>query len=202
MIHKRIYLGIPMGSRRNRRVLVVCYWIVVVMILAGGAAVYLRAPGIFDSPWTPGAIGIVYAIVLMFLGGGAQIGPVGDFDGDLTPPLRWTPVEAVDRLLYRMRSTAGDRLLDHCFDERDHRLRDYAHYRSYRLLRSVPILASVFVVAYCGPLDAHPLYLARRYGFWGVMLVVLFSIAFWSLPQSIILWTEPDMETGPEAATR
>lgn len=193
MIHKRIYLGIPMGPRRNRRILVVCYWIAVVMILAGGAAAYLRAPEVFDSPWTAGAIGVVYAIVLMFLGGSAQIGPVNDFDGDPTPPPRWTPVEAVDRLLYRMRRTPGDRQLDTCFDERDQRVRDRAHYRSYHLLRSIPALASVYVIAYSAPLDAHPLYLARRYGFLGVVLVVLFSVAFWSLPQSIILWTEPDI---------
>lgn len=191
MIRKRVYLGIPMGPRRNRRILVVCYWIAVVMILAGGAAVYLRDPEIYGSTWMTIVVLLVYSLVPLLLGGDEGIGPIGDFAGDPPPP-RWTLLWAVDRLRSRRKRAPGDRLFDRCFDERDQRVRDRAHYLAYQILRPIPIAAACLFLTAPATLEAHSL--IRRYGLLLVLLVILFSIVFWTLPQSIILWTEPDME--------
>ena len=89
-----------------------------------------------------------------------------------------------------------------CSDEREVRRRDSAHEVAYRRLGMVVILT--FLVAYCKnaclPLLAE----------WGITfptaffdqliygLLIASFILFLTLPQAILLWTEPDMEPDME----
>ena len=69
-------------------------------------------------------------------------------------------------------------------DERELRVRNAAHYRAYGLLR---LLGSALVFAAVAD-HINELAAARE-----SLLLLFFLIIEW-LPQSILLWTEPDME--------
>jgi hypothetical protein len=73
------------------------------------------------------------------------------------------------------------------FDERDIRLRNAAHFEAYRIFRMiiVPIaivLAIVFDTVW------------TNYQRLGAPLLILLWLLVFNLPQSLILWFEPDME--------
>jgi hypothetical protein len=69
-------------------------------------------------------------------------------------------------------------------DEREVRVRNAAHYRAYAVLRWVGSLLVIAAVA-----DRVDEFAAARES----LLLLFFLIIQW-LPQSILLWTEPDME--------
>jgi hypothetical protein len=73
MIHKRMYFGISMSLRRNRRTLVVCYWISVIFLLTCATAVYLRDPFLLTQWWMLMILGGLFGTMLAFLGGGGQL---------------------------------------------------------------------------------------------------------------------------------
>jgi hypothetical protein len=78
-------------------------------------------------------------------------------------------------------------------DERELHQRDRAHYQAYRAISVVVLIA--WMVAYAGTkqhlMAAIPMTPAQM--FYGMMLLTLMLI--FTLPQCILLWTEPDMET-------
>jgi len=77
-------------------------------------------------------------------------------------------------------------------DERESSQRDHIHYVAYSIARTLMVFIFAF---YC------------LLGFWnqellrqaGPLLFFLLTIALWSLPQTMILWTEPDMVPEAEA---
>ena len=189
MINRRSYLGIPMARRRNRRWLVAGYWASVVAIL-GFASAAIHQTGFSISPknwWMPFLIGLLIGTSLVFLGGSAQIGPVADFDGDTTPPSRWILVEMVDTLIRRLTDNHSENRVDSAMDERDVRLRNAAHFEAYRLLRSalIPLgIAAVFVFQF----------VLKGYAFLSIPIYCLLILLIYNLPQTLILWWEPDIE--------
>jgi len=192
MINRRIYLGIPMSSRRNRRALVAGYWSVSVLLLICATILFFDDPRFLEHWWMAITIGLLVGLMLCFLGGGAQLGPVADFDGDPKPPPRWALIEAADRLIYRWKHGEAEQPLELNLDERDRRLRDHAHYRAYRILRMILQAAIIAGVLLFTRPDAWTL--LRRYNFVLVPFSFLLILLLWNLPQSIILWNEPDME--------
>ena len=72
-------------------------------------------------------------------------------------------------------------------DEREINLRDHFHFVAYSIARNMVLL--LFVL--CCFLDVLNQELLRQAS---PLLLFLLTITLWSLPQSIILWTEPDME--------
>lgn len=81
-------------------------------------------------------------------------------------------------------------------DERETHRRDHAHFLAYRSLSSV-IVAALFVTVYRGP---HTIIYASgphiRAIFDQIPSAVLIAALFlyMTLPQAILLWTEPEME--------
>jgi hypothetical protein len=78
-------------------------------------------------------------------------------------------------------------------DERELHRRDRAHYQAYQVIATVVLIA--WFVAYGAMLKPHwlawiPMTPAQI--FYGMMLLTLMLI--FTLPQCILLWTEPDME--------
>ena len=83
-----------------------------------------------------------------------------------------------------------------CSDERELRRRDSAHEIAYRILGMVVIFA--FFIGYLRNSSDHLLNSVNLTAasfdplLYGLLMVAF--ILFLSLPQAILLWTEPDME--------
>jgi hypothetical protein len=75
-------------------------------------------------------------------------------------------------------------------DERDVNIRNSAHYRAYSALRWI-VPAGLFLLI-AEPYRRHPFLVPAIY----VLLLLVVS----GLPQSILLWTEPDMEPADEGS--
>jgi hypothetical protein len=81
-------------------------------------------------------------------------------------------------------------------DEREMHRREHAHFRAYRFL-GYGLVAALFAGYFRGPNPITPLLpLALRAFLMDLpqMLVVATVILYVTLPQAILLWTEPDME--------
>lgn len=185
MISRSVYLGISMCRRRARRRLVVGYWTAVVLMLALGAVTAHQRPGLFDPWWVPLLIGGFLGTATVFLGGSARLGPLPDFDSDPTPPPAWVPLQVANRILSRGAGNGDFSIAS--LDERDFRLRDRAHYSAYRFLRQWLIWALI---------SAYVLfqYIYPHHEFLAIPVYALLILVVFNLPQSLILWTEPDME--------
>ena len=189
MIARQTYLGISIRTRRSRRRLVIGYWLTVLVIMAAASYAVSLDPGALQHWWTLLAIGGLYGIALTFLGGYGQIGPMPDLSGDRTPAPRWVPIEAADALLSRRARAAHPEHPASPLDERDLCLRDAAHFQAYRLTREwlLPLLIAAFIVFQ---------YIYPRSQFVAIPAYAFLILVIYNLPQSLILWTEPDMEAS------
>jgi hypothetical protein len=82
-------------------------------------------------------------------------------------------------------------------DEREMRRRDHAHFRAYHFL-GYGLIAALFAGYFTGPNPITPLLPSVLRAFLNKlpqMLLVATGILYITLPQAILLWTEPDMET-------
>lgn len=70
-------------------------------------------------------------------------------------------------------------------DEREREQRDRAHYRAYRILLWVMLAA---LLPYCVAMGRPSAWLMRE----SPLVVWLLLVTALSLPQSVLLWTEPD----------
>jgi hypothetical protein len=181
---RRFLFFIPVETQHSRRTVVIGYY-----------SVFLAFAVLFL--WTRGParasllLPVAYAWAAL-LGGLTTGGPVRLFskwqrkfkDGsawgiDGNRPHPWLPgrtmIAPIDRL-----------------DEHDLATRDRAHYLAYSTLRWPAIVAALFSPLFL--LDASPEKIAR------VLLLVSIAVAalFFSLPQAIVLWTEPDLDPDPE----
>lgn len=181
----RFLVFIPVETQRSRRVLVVGYYLF--FLAFAGILLWFRGPEKYDR-----------LLPLTFylgsaLGGLTFSGPVRIFsqwqrrfkDGsawgiNANRPHPWLSGRTL---------IAKDRL-DH-LDEHDIALRDRAHYLAYSALRWPAIAAALFggIVLF----DSKPEQLAHVLYFMSVPVAVL----FFSLPQAIILWREPDLVPDP-----
>jgi uncharacterized membrane protein len=86
-------------------------------------------------------------------------------------------------------------------DEREMHRRDHAHYLAYRALTYV-VLGAFLAGSFRGPNTLRTLNAAAvRVGMvqWPQVLLMAVFLLYISLPQAILLWTEPDMDVNPEA---
>jgi hypothetical protein len=175
---QRKFFGvISMETTCRRRGLVVCYYIA--LALALGSAVWARGLGPF------GRLGFfVYSTALLL--GGLTIGPVRPFSGRLkqlqdkfaTPwQKRW--------------SLAEEEIRAYQSDERDLQARDRAHYQAYIWQRWL-LMAGAAALLLVSPSLSD-------LGHFLTIVLVPFLAVFFSLPQAILLWTEPDFSPDAES---
>ena len=186
MIRSQI-LGIPLNSQAARRWFVAGFW----LVEAAALAILFQCP---IPPAVAGLSGFLPLLALLafannlplLLGGFSVGGAVSFYEGRpmQLKPETWTRLEAnparsgrVRRFLSVMRPV----------DEREAQLRDWAHHRAHRLLFWLMYLgAAVYLVV-----SAISLSLLARFGF---ALLDLLLIASLSLPQTLLLWTLPELE--------
>ncbi len=86
-------------------------------------------------------------------------------------------------------------------DERETHRRDHAHYLAYRALTWV-VIGAFLAGSFRRPNPLWPLVAAALRGGveWPRALLMAVFLLCISLPRAILLWTEPDMDVGPEAA--
>jgi len=173
------------ARRRTRRLIVVAYWIVALCVFGIVQWKEVLRPGHLDG------LGLLFplqAIIFLpaILGGVRAGGMVKPFRG-----VHWAPSQQHDetQTLFGPRRpvvnsmTAADLELD----ERDLRERDRMHFYAYTIARWLILL---FLALQVGAVFLSPDWLLRA----GDAAFFLLALVIWSLPQSMILWTEPDME--------
>lgn len=83
-------------------------------------------------------------------------------------------------------------------DERETHRRDHAHYVAYRAFNYVVLIA--FITGFSrGPnplLTLIPAALRGNAAQWHQGLLVMVFLLYGTLPQAILMWTEPDMDAG------
>jgi hypothetical protein len=177
---------VDMAQRTRRRALVVGIYAVLAALMIGMWFV--------DHWHATGAYGFWATMVAcqLFLGGNFAGGLIKPFTGkgpkqsDAPPPLLLLKLRVYAPLI-----AAEDGAFRN--DERELKQRDRAHYRAYQAMGIAVLVA--WSAAYTGMLK--PAWLGwipmTPYQiFYALMLVTL--MLFLTLPQCILLWTEPDME--------
>lgn len=189
MISRRVWLGIPLGRRRNRRRLVVGYWFFALVFLSFLGSEPVRAWYSQRFPASLGAsvlTGLIFGCLIAFLGGNEGIGPLSSFDGSYSDWRKWSLLEALDRAVCRMRGIKLE-AEESVLDERDIRLRNAAHYEAYRVVARIILPLSVAIgIAFATIWSVHKWLALPVFG--------LAFLAVWNLPQTLILWWEPDVE--------
>jgi hypothetical protein len=178
---------IDMASRRRRRALVIVIYTVLAVLTACGWGI--------DHWRSTGAL-LYWAALLacwLFLGGYYTRGLVKPFNGK--GPRNDEAMPSDLQLVFGLyRQPADDS--EYRNDERELRARDHAHYRAYQGMGWA--LVALWAPVYS--LILKPQWMARLtlnidqivYG-----IILIWLVLYTTLPQAILLWTEPDME--PEA---
>lgn len=175
----RFLLFVPVETQRSRRVLVVGYYLF--FLAFAGILLWFRGPEKYDR-----LLPLTFYLGTA-LGGLTFTGPVRLFSS-WQRNLRLPPEDRRDPVSLVWRATGmPQREIDH-LDEHDIALRDRAHYLAYSTLRWPAILATLFGAIFL--IDATPQQLAHVLS----IVAVPFAALFFSLPQAIILWREPDLE--------
>ena len=171
-------LGTSLARRSVRRWIVALYWCGIAAISLAFLLHTVRHHGLF--------LGSNLVIILYFLpallGGVRTGGAVKPFRGIVWAPLIGGDVQRLFGKAERTVSSADAEL-----DERERRLRDGVHFVAYTLVRWFALLLFVAYGA-IGLLHAEWLSLV------GPTFFFLLILVLWSLPQSLILWNEPDLE--------
>ncbi|MGD0293978.1 MAG: hypothetical protein ABSB30_09005 [Terracidiphilus sp.] len=179
--------GHSLARRRTRRWLVVAFWGGLVPLLCVGfQELFFIARGSFALNTLNFALLFIFWITI-FLGGVRAGGWVKPFRTqkkarNIVQPLFAKPKPTQSELIAQ----------ELAMDERESSQRDHIHYVAYSIARTLTVFIFAF---YC------------LLGFWnqellrqaGPLLFFLLTIALWSLPQTMILWTEPDMVPEAEA---
>jgi len=176
MIEQSKFLGMPIRTRSQRRMLVVCFYLFVLAF----AAVPL-----YRSDWFP--MGMVVQTLLLggLLGGIKEGGPVKPFSKSIIPldhsEPGWESVVPNNR---------PPKVSLPPLDERERVERDHAHYEAYRILRwGLGGAALLYWLLLNWALTKAWLYVNSPILLWLLVVFVL------SLPQAVVLWTELDLET-------
>jgi len=178
---------IDMSAQRRRR------WLVVV-VYAGLAA--LMTGSWFLDHWRVSLLYLYCAAGIansLFLGGTAFGGLIRPFKNKPRSPYTFnSPLLRI--LRWGFYAVSDPEESDFHNDERELSQRDHAHYQAYRALiagLALLWLASIEVLSTPAPFIWNSISAQRLlYGFVVALLVVSLT-----LPQAILLWTEPDMES-------
>jgi len=179
------------ATRRRRRALVIAIYLSLSALLC---AALLWAPWALGSVlWFLFLVGLVNRI---FFGGLTTRGLVRPFASDIRP--LWfrddpPPASSIDRWFWRSSPSRKDLQTD----ERDDRQRDRVHYRSYRILTLLTyVVWGLFAFVRMGPILGMG---SLPFDF-ALMVAAAVAMLALTLPQAILLWTEPDMEAEDETA--
>jgi len=175
MIEQTSFLGIPLKTQRQRRLLVVLYYL---FLLA------LAVVGLWKSH---AHIGYLIPQILTMGGmlGGIKIG--GPVKVYAEPKLPLDMDSTVQTLNLDGRKPFGSYWSP--LDERERSQRNFAHYTAYRILRWTLGFACC---AYWLSLNWSYAWLSTK----GPILAWILLVYVLSLPQSVLLWTEPEEPVG------
>ncbi|WP_158824511.1 hypothetical protein [Granulicella sp. S156] len=173
MIEQTSFLGIPLKTQRQRRLLVVIYYLLLFTL-------FVLALWLPRKSYTPL---VIQTFAFGGLLGGITVGgPVKVFSPPVLPLEMDSPLQSLNLSGPRQNSVWSP------LDEREQSQRDHAHYEAYRILRWA--LGFMAIAYWLGMIWASGWLTAKApILLWGLLVVVL------SLPQSVVLWTELDMET-------
>ncbi len=184
MISNENWLGIRLETQRQRRMLVCGYYsfmMLLEVVIAWRIFVGHRA-------YFPGSLLALLSVCFGLLGGIRAGGPVKPYSDRYDHPS--TRDQAPITLFIQRRSggEAEER------DERDLLVRDRAHYQAYTVLRVSSLVLALGFLLQIGHFNLPGLssYLLLT-GF-------PFFVLLMTLPQAIILWSEPNMEAEAEQA--
>ena len=167
--------GASLERRSVRRWIVALYWCGIAAISLAFLWHTFRHHGFFLES----NLVIILYFLPALLGGVRAGGAVKPFRGSAWASLIGGDVQ---RLFAKSERTASEEL-----DERERRLRDGVHFVAYTLARWFALL---LFVAYGAIGLLHPEWLSLV----GPTFFFLLILVLWSLPQSLILWNEPDMK--------
>jgi hypothetical protein len=175
---------VDMASREHRRRLVVTVYAVLAMVMVG--------LGWLDAWRTSGYYLVALALLMnqFLLGGYGRSGLVRPFDGK-APRENTVPSPLIPLGVYLRLSTPHAEG-DWQSDERETKLRDRAHYQAYQWISGA--LALLWLLSGWATAKSSAFPILHSTAEWLLYPVVLVSVILMlTLPQSILLWTEPDM---------
>ena len=183
---------IDMSARIRRRALVV------LMYLAFAVLVAILW---HSTHWRAAGAWVVWAVIpacRLFLGGYYSGGLVKRFDGK-APQQLWLPPSLLALRLNFYRPVLAADKEAYSNDERELTQRDRAHYIAYQILAAA-LLVPMFVASLrttSGKDLLDRLAIPPTEFYYGLTMIGV--VLFFTLPQAILLWTEPDMEPIIEA---
>jgi hypothetical protein len=176
---------VDMARQARRRWLAVAIYVALALLIAGLW---------YFTHWRGSLVFIVWALLLacrLFLGGYYRGGLVKPFsEPHPRAPQMPSPLLAIGLRVYNSLPEDDRAFLN---DEREVHQRDRAHYVAYQAIG-----VAVMVQAFLASIRVHHLSLQAWMGiaadeFYCGLAVVTLTM-FLTLPQAILLWTEPDME--------
>lgn len=177
-----------MEKRTARRRLVVAVYAGLALMIAGGWFLdHLRTSGFY----------VYWAAILInwrVFGGYGNSGLIKPFSG--RAPRQSGPSSLLELELYRYGNLAGPDEAKYRNDEREVLRRDRVHYQAYQWI--IVLLAVIWLLATWQ--NDPPRFLSA--GMMAMMLylvIVPVIVLAITLPQAILLWTEPDVEMADEA---
>ena len=181
MIEQTSFLGMPLKTQKQRRLLVALYYATLISFAAVGLWMNKRN-------WGPL---VAQTFMVGGLLGGIRIGgPVKVYEEPILPLDADSTVQTLN--------LSGRKRFDSMWsslDERERGQRDMAHYTAYRILRWS---FGAFVLGYFGVSVLASAWLSDK----TLFLLWLFLLYVLSLPQAVVLWTEPEGPAGELAEVR
>lgn len=183
MIQQTSFLGMPLRTQGQRRSLVALYY---ALLLTFAIAALIK--GAKD-------VGYIIPQILTFGGllGGIRVG------GPIKPYSEASTLGAEKGRLQTLnledRKPFDDGTIFNALDERERSQRDMAHYRAYRILM---LTLGIACVAYWLSLNWTYAWIGTR----GPMLAWMLLVYVLSLPQCVLLWTEPEEPAGELVAVK
>ena len=188
-----ILLGkhVSMAQRSRRRIVVALIYCLLASLLIVS---YIFGAWRVFSPY------VIWAVIFacrLFLGGYAAGGLVKPFNGKGAKPFEMpSHLLALQLRVYPAVPGAGGE--GYRSDERELSQRDRAHYRAYQVL-GVSLIVPWFICSVFGDPKLFGLSAATINHLCAILLLAVLAL-FLTLPQAILLWTEPDMEDSQSAS--
>jgi hypothetical protein len=172
MIQQAKYLGIPLKTLRQRRAFVVGYYVLFATMAGTGFWLGPKSLGVM--------IQLAFGMAIL-LGGISYEAPVKAYER-LPVPLDQDGPQTLNL------SGRRENRLWTPLDERERVERDHAHYTAYRILRWSVVLGAVIYL-----LSLNWTYAGAKWDLGKQLPVLVWMLVVYvlSLPQAVVLWTEP-----------
>jgi hypothetical protein len=186
-----IFFGkrVDMAERQRRRVLVVAIYAAMAVFLA------IAFSSHHWEGMSPYVIWTVILICRLFLGGYYPGGLIKPFNEKASKRKETSSLQLLRLRVFPSTLTADGEYEN---DERELNQRGQAHYLAYRVL-GLSLLVPWAVSSFFGESRFSGTYAVIANHVCSAMLLTLLLL-FLTLPQAILLWTEPDMDQNPEPA--